>query len=381
MGLPDPTPADDDPEPSALPMPAADGLSPSPLEDREIENEAEEDNMPDLVLDPLAQDEPVSLEGCTYEFFLGLSVRKAEEPHGETLKEQLRDILRSAPGPQNGSQLSAEEKADLEHWLDNVQAHTHNPDEFVAGSFNRHLPAWEELLKGSKRDTSQRVLKILRSGVKPQFVGTGETERKKLDQVRAMLRGVVPPGMVESFLSGQVPHEVEFANHKSFYDNFPFAVGEVVKMVINGTLTVYRPGERKPKVMNPLGVVNLPKGRLVLNGRYVNAFSKKHPFKYETLREILTFLTQSGFFATWDFKAGYYHVLINPQYRKYFGLKVEDVYFHYNAMCFGWSEACFVYTLITQEVAKELRVRSIPVSSYLDDGFTGDATSGGVHGR
>jgi hypothetical protein len=187
-----------------------------------------------------------------------------------------------------------------------------------------------------------------------------------------MLRRVVAPGRVESMLEGQVSHEVEFANHKSFYDNLPFAVGEVVKMVINATLTVYRPGERKPKVVNRLGVVNLPQGRLVLNGRYVNAFLKKHPFKYETLREILTFLTQSGFFSTWDFKAGYYHVTINSAYRKYFGLKVGGVYFHYNAMCFGWSEACFIYTLITQEAAKELRLRSIPVSSYLDDGFTGD---------
>jgi hypothetical protein len=198
----------------------------------------------------------------------------------------------------------------------------------------------EEPLKGSTRESSKRVLKILKAGVKPQFVGTGETEQKKLDQVREMLRRVVAHGQVEGMLEGQVPHEVEFANHKSFYDNLPFAVGEVVKMVITATLTVYRPGNRKPKVVNPLGVVNLPKGRLVLNGRYVNAFSKKHAFKYETLREILTFLSQSGFFSTWDFKAGYYHVTINPAFQKYFGIKVRDVYFHYNAMCFGWSGAC-----------------------------------------
>lgn len=350
----------------------AEGLAPQEVEGEGPQNEDEEDSELDLGSDPLAENEPVSIEGCTYEFFSSLSVRKAEAPDGDALREQLREVLKSAPGPRNGSELTAEEKADLEHWLRNVNEHTHDPEKFVAGSFNRHLPAWEELLQGSKRESSQQVLKILKSGVKPQFIGTGETEPKKLEQVKSMLRRAVAPGSVEGMLNGQVPHEVEFANHKSFYDNLPFGVGEVVKMVVNGTLTVYGPGQRKPKVVNPLGVVNLPQGRLVLNGRYVNAFSKKHPFRYETLREILTFLTPGGFFSTWDFKAGYYHVLIHPAYRKYFGLKVGGVYFHYNAMCFGWSEACFVYTLITQEAARELRLRSIPVSSYLDDGFTGD---------
>jgi hypothetical protein len=348
----------------ALPEPPADGLFPPLAECGELGGEDEEDMTPNLTTDPLAgEGEYVSLEGCTYEFFSGLRVRRAKPPDGDALKEKLRDVLRRAPGPQDGSQLSSKEKADIEDWLRNVNEHTLDPEEFVAGSFNRHLPAWEELLKGSTRESSKRVLKILKAGVKPQFVGTGETEQKKLDQVRGMLRRVVAPGQVEGMLEGQVPHEVEFANHKSSYGNLPFAVGEVVKMVINATLTVYRPGDRKPKVVNPLGVVNLPKGRLVLNGRYVNAFSKKHAFKYETLQEILTFLSQSGFFSTWDFKAGYYHMTINPAFRKYFGIKVGDVYFHYNAMCFGWSGACFIYTLITQEAAKELR---------LDDGFTGD---------
>jgi hypothetical protein len=366
-------PVSREPETPDLGETQAGDLSPPPLGSGASEDGAEEDMEPDLTLDPLSEEEePVGLEKCTYEFFSALPVRKAVNPDGEALREELRGILRSALGPRNGGQLSAEEKADLEDWLQNVHTHTHDPEQFVVGSFNRHLPAWEELLRGSKRETSQRFLRILRSGVKPQLIGTGEAEPKKLDQVRAMLRQAVGPGKVESMLTGQIPHQVEFANHRSFYDNLSFGVGEVVKLVVNGTLTVYRPEDRKPKVVNPLGVVNLPQGRLVLNGRYPNAFSKKHPFKYETLREILTFLTQSAFFSTWDFKAGYYHVTINPAFRKYFGLKVGSVYFHYNAMCFGWSEACYIYTLIAQEAAKELRLRSIPVSSYLDDGFTGN---------
>jgi hypothetical protein len=111
----------------------------------------------------------------------------------------------------------------------------------------------------------------------------------------------------------------------------------------------------------------------VLDAGYVNSFTKHIPFRYETLREILSFLGDHGFFSTWDFKAGYYHVLIHPRFRTYFGFRIGRAYFHYNAMCFGWSEACYAYTLVTQEAARELRLRGIPVSSYLDDGLTGDA--------
>jgi hypothetical protein len=112
--------------------------------------------------------------------------------------------------------------------------------------------------------------------------------------------------------------------------------------------------------------------RLVLNGKYPNSFCQRLPFKYETLREVLTFLHRNGFIATWDLKAGYFHVLIHPRFRTYFGFQAEGVYYHYNAVPFGWSEACLVYTTVMQEIAMEIRARKTPLSSYLDDGFTAD---------
>jgi hypothetical protein len=91
-----------------------------------------------------------------------------------------------------------------------------------------------------------------------------------------------------------------------------------------------------------------------------------------TLEKCLDNAPKGGYFSTWDLKAGYFHVVIHPAFRKYFGFKVGDVYLHYNAMCFGWSEACFIYTMVTQEAARELRMFKVPISSYLDDGSTGD---------
>jgi hypothetical protein len=167
----------------AVPKPAEEGLFPPSTDGGELSSE-EEDMAPDLASDPLVEEEPVSLNGCTYEFFSGLKVRRSEAPDADGIRARLREVLGRAPGPKDGSQLSGEEKANLDDWLQNVREQTHDPEQFVAGSFNRHLPAWEELLKDSSRESSQKVLKILRAGVKPQFVGTRETEPKKLEQVR-----------------------------------------------------------------------------------------------------------------------------------------------------------------------------------------------------
>jgi hypothetical protein len=282
------------------------------------------------------------------------------------MKVLLTEIEAGPPGSDIGEMTEG-----LLDWLRSVKNRVHPVENFVAGSFGRHIAAWEELLADSNRPASKTVLSWLKSGVKPSFVGTAECDPKKLERVKRMLSRVVSSSRVEEWLSRQVPHPTEFPNHRSFVQNSEFGIRTVGEMLVNATVRMYEPHERKPKVVNPLGMANLPKGRLVLDGGYINAFTKHVPFKYETLREILTFLKGHGFFSTWDFKAGYYHVMIHPRFRTYFGFKVGKTYFHYNAMCFGWSEACFAYTLVTQEAARELRLRQIPVASYLDDGLTG----------
>jgi hypothetical protein len=78
--------------------------------------------------------------------------------------------------------------------------------------------------------------------------------------------------------------------------------------------------------------------------------------------------------SNWDFKSGYYHVLIHPKYRKYFGFKVGDQVFQFNVVFFGYAQACYIFTKIMQEPCFELRSASIPVSGYVDDGFTAAAT-------
>ncbi|GAQ85469.1 reverse transcriptase [Klebsormidium nitens] len=322
----------------------------------------------DLEADPLGSPANASdLLEWDVKFFAQFIPRIPPTPNNEQLVRELRELLMEIEA---GPEISPLREGELTEWIKSVVTKVNPVESFVAGCFGRHLPIWEELLKDSTRPSSKTVLSWLRNGIKPSFVGTAECDPKKLERVRLMLRRTVGVSRVEEWLSGEVPHPVEFPNHRSFYENSEFALETVGEMLVNGSVHLCAAGERKPKVVNPLGVVNLPKGRLVLDAGYINAFSKAHPFKYETLRDILTFLSSKGFFATWDFKAGYYHVLIHPRFRTYFGFKIGTAYFYYNAMCFGWSEACYAYTLITQEAAKELRTRGVPVSSYLDDGLT-----------
>jgi hypothetical protein len=292
------------------------------FEDATSELGPDDDDQVDWESDPLelrkASEEPAT---WNHSFFSQFSPIKPPVQDDSALRSELKELLREIKaGPPLASPDELERS--LEDWLRSVQDKVHPLDGFVAGSFGRHVAAWEELLKDSGRATSRAVLSMIRNGIKPSFGGTADCEPKKLERVKKMLRKVVGESRVEEWLSGQVTHPVEFPNHRSFFENSDFAIRAVGKMLVNSTVKLYGKAERKPKVVNPLGVANMPKGRLVLDGGYVNAFTKHIPFKYETLREIFTFLSKNGFFSTWDFKAGYYHVLIHPRFRTYFGFRI-----------------------------------------------------------
>jgi hypothetical protein len=219
------------------------------------------------------------------------------------------------------------------------------------------------------------VLGWLRHGVKPQFIGTHEAKEAKRKIVVGMLKKKVPAESIPLVLSGDRPHPIEFDNHKSFYDKWEFSSGEVNKLVLWAAASKIREGEPMPLIIHPLGVATTGgKDRLILNSRYANLFMRLLAFQYERLQDILSFTKEAFFMSNWDLKSGYYHVPIHPDYRKYFGFKVGNQVFQFNVIFFGYAQACFIFTKIMQESAFELRAASIPVSSYVDDGFTATAT-------
>lgn len=306
---------------------------------------------------------------CTEEAVKGLPVRETPAPDPFAIKSGVNGVLAELRSMAEGG-TSIDEEKDLD-WIRNVDLHVHDAERFVAGSFNTHAPAWEALLEGSNRASSKTVLGIIQKGLKPSFVGTHEALDQKKKRVLAMLRKVVPKDELSKFLSGRLPHQIEFPNHKSAEENADFVWEQVSNNVTSGAVESYPKG-KKPKVVNPLGVVFNPKGRLILDALYPNLFMKRFSFKYETLRDILVFLRKEGFMVTWDLKSGYFHVLVHPDFRQYFGFKVGEVYFHYRVVSFGFAQACYFFTLILQEPLLVLREHSVPVSGYIDDGFSAD---------
>jgi hypothetical protein len=303
----------------------------------------------------------------------GLQVRTAEVPGANEQRARIKEML--AAIEREPMEPSEHGKAEAVGWLNDLPNRVLDHNNFVACSFADYLPAWEELLENSPRRSAKLVLSWLRKGFRPRFVEAEGAKPKKRAIVEAMLRKVVPKGKVESFLTGKLPHKVEFENHRSFYTNWGFSKEEVEKLVIWGAASIWDYSDGEPIVINPMGVADSTgKQRVICNGKYVNIFLEELPFQYERLRDILTFTEQGSYMATWDLKSGYFHVSIHPRFRKYFAIKVGGITFAFNVLCFGFAQACYVFTKVMQEPVLELRRRGIPLSSYIDDAFTAART-------
>lgn len=240
-------------------------------------------------------------------------------------------------------------------WIQNIHEQIPDHEKFVASSFQLYYLAWEELLK---------------KGFKRKFVGTEKAKQSKKEIVVAMLKKVVRPERIPELLSQKLPHQVEFTNHQSLYKKWDFTSDQTVKLLEYGAAGIWTETEY-PTVINPMGVVDSAgKDRLICNMKYPNLFLEALPLKYERIRDLLAITKQGSYLATWDLKSGYFHVPIHPAYRKYFCFKIGGIIFYFKVLCFGFAQACFVFTKVMQEPVFELRKRGIPISSYIDDALT-----------
>jgi hypothetical protein len=86
-----------------------------------------------------------------------------------------------------------------------------------------------------------------------------------------MSKRQVPAAEISFMLSGEKPHPIKSDNHKSFYDNWDFSIGEVNKLILWAAASIVLDGEKMPKIIHPLGVAFMGgKGRLIVNLRYCN---------------------------------------------------------------------------------------------------------------
>jgi hypothetical protein len=164
----------------------------------------DEDLEPDVHQDPLSDRKLSHAAQCSIEALSSIPIRQAPGRDDVAMRAELRDVITETRS-RDRSDFTSEEKARMESWLERLSDHVHDPEEFVSGSFGRSLPAWKELLDGSPRNTSRKVLRWLEDGVKPEFVGTAQADPKKLEQVRAMLVRQSLPARWRSFFKARCP--------------------------------------------------------------------------------------------------------------------------------------------------------------------------------
>lgn len=102
----------------------------------------------DADLDP-PQNPPGPISECGYASLSRLGVREHVKADGEALKRGVREVLDQMEAPPE--KFTSETVATDEAFLDSVGDRILNSEEFVAGSFQNSYPAWEELLRNSKR--------------------------------------------------------------------------------------------------------------------------------------------------------------------------------------------------------------------------------------
>jgi hypothetical protein len=111
----------------------------------------------DVKLDPPAAEPAVKSKVCDFESLSRLEVRKHERTDSPVLKEKVREVLKQMSNP---PERFTEEQIRLdESFLESISEHILDADKFVAGSFQTSFLAWKELLAGSKRHASKKVLK------------------------------------------------------------------------------------------------------------------------------------------------------------------------------------------------------------------------------
>jgi hypothetical protein len=293
-------------------------------------------------------------------------------PSAEAQRHRIRELLRILNTESNEPNL--QQVAESENWLRNLHSLIPDHEKFVAASFSLFYLAWHELLKDSGRKSAKVVLSWLRNGFKPKFIGTAEAKPEKLKVALQMLRKVMPEKEIRKFLSGRFPQRVEFRNHASLYKKWGFSSEQIFKLVQSGAAGIWDFPE-PPVIIHPMGVVDSAgKDRMIVNARCLNLFLEALPFRYERLRDILAFTESESFLATWDLKSGYFHVPIHKDYYKFFCFKVGSITFYFKVLCFGLSQACYVFTKVMQEPAIELRKRGVPLSDYIDDSLTATRT-------
>ena len=130
-----------------------------------------------------------------------------------------------------------------------------------------------------------------------------------------------------------------------------------------------------PHCVNPLTVAeNQNKLRLVLDLGFVNEFLRIPKFRYEDLRDVVSFLEKDDYFIKFDVKSGYHHIEILEEHTRYLGFAWDfgnrRRYFVFEVLPFGLASACHCFSKVMRVFVKTWRGLGFNVLIYIDDGLS-----------
>ena len=172
----------------------------------------------------------------------------------------------------------------------------------AAGRLNRSLSFWKNILK-----PNEFILSVIRFGYRIPFV--------------------------------KLPTSCNLKNNLSSLKHNIFVRKEIEDLLRKGYVDEW---EEKPFCVNPLTDVTVAESsklRLCLDCHHTNEYIQYLPFKMEGWDMLTQLITHSSWFITWDYTAGYHHVPIHPDYRKYLGFSFhwgEKIrFFSFRVLPFG----------------------------------------------
>ena len=200
--------------------------------------------------------------------------------------------------------------------------------------------------------------------------------------------------IIKSLTSGHYPElrenvpQYEKRNNQSFFEHEDFAVNEVKKLIQKGRVKIV---QEKPYIVNPLSVaVQRTKLRLILDCSYLNSYIEVPKFKYEDVRDGISYFGKNCYMFKWDLRDGYHQVAIHPNFCPFLGFKLEIdgkmTYCQYVVSPFGLRDMPYLFTKIFRVLIRHWRSTGLSTIMFLDDGicYAGsheEAESASIHIR
>ena len=227
-----------------------------------------------------------------------------------------------------------------------------DPTFFRAGQLSSNLTAWEDLLSRLDPSEGDMIKSWLRDGVNVEdFFQEFKGQFKGIE-----LDSKTPP----------VYYQENSISCKSDPDLIARTLEERIK---NGSIELLGKWDQVqslPVCIMPL-TLEVTKGRLCHDERFLNLFIKDAPFKLDTLQEVPRITRHNDFLIGTDEKSGYDHVFLSESSRSYFGLSYAGWVMRYCTLPFGFKAACFIYQTIGMVLTSYFREMGVPSLQYIDD--------------